>query len=120
MHSIPGNFFPSINSSDAPPPVEIWDILSAKPALVTAAAESPPPIIVVQSLSSDRHFAIEFVPTANWSNSNNPTGPFHNTVLAFWSSSVYSFIVSGPISKPSHPSGISEYFTTLLSVSGLN
>ena len=28
-------------------------------------------------------FAIAFVPTANWSNSNNPTGPFHNTVLAF-------------------------------------
>ena len=44
--------------------------------------------------------------TANWSNSNNPTGPFHNTVAAFFSSSVYIFIVSVPMSKPSHPSGI--------------
>ena len=65
--SIPGSFFPSRNSSDAPPPVEMCVILSANPAFSTAAAESPPPIIVVASIS-DKTFAISFVPIANWSN----------------------------------------------------
>ena len=34
---------PSMNSSDAPPPMETWSILSASPNLLTAATESPPP-----------------------------------------------------------------------------
>ena len=85
-HSIPGNFFPSKNSSDAPPPVEMCVILSPNPAFSTAAPESPPPIIVVAS-NSDKAFAISFVPIANWSNSNNPSGPFQITVFAFFSSS---------------------------------
>lgn len=42
----PGRVLPSINSSEAPPPVETWDTLSATPALATADAESPPPITV--------------------------------------------------------------------------
>ena len=63
-HSIPGNFFPSKNSSDAPPPVDMCVILSCNPAFLTAAAESPPPIIVVASIS-DNTFAIAFVPIAN-------------------------------------------------------
>ena len=99
-HSIPGNFFPSINSSDAPPPVDICVILSSNPAFLTAAAESPPPIIVVASKSANT-FAIAFVPIANCGNSNTPKGPFHITVFAFCSSSLYSFIVSSPISNPS-------------------
>ncbi len=41
--STPGNFLPSRNSSEAPPPVEIWVILSATPAALTAATLSPPP-----------------------------------------------------------------------------
>ena len=80
--SIPGSFFPSRNSSDAPPPVEMCVILSANPAFSTAAAESPPPIIVVASIS-DNTFAIAFVPIANCGNSNSPNGPFHTTVFAF-------------------------------------
>ncbi len=44
--TIPGNSLPSINSNDAPPPVEIWSILDATSNFSTAAAESPPPIIV--------------------------------------------------------------------------
>ena len=43
----PGRVLPSINSSEAPPPVETCDTLSATPALLTADAESPPPITVV-------------------------------------------------------------------------
>ena len=54
---------------------------------------------------------------ANWSNSNKPSGPFHTTVFAFFSSSLYNLIVSSPMSKPSQPSGISVHFTVLLSVS---
>src|SRR5437764_7797687 len=41
--STPGNCFPSRNSSDAPPPVEMWEILSATPAAFTAETESPSP-----------------------------------------------------------------------------
>ena len=81
-HSTPGNFLPSKNSNEAPPPVEICDILLARPAFSTAAAESPPPITVVAFSSSANDNAIEFVPFANCSNSNNPTGPFHITVFA--------------------------------------
>ena len=42
----PGSSLPSRNSSEAPPPVEMWLILSPSPIWLTAAAESPPPMIV--------------------------------------------------------------------------
>ena len=45
--STPGNLRPSRNSSDAPPPVEMWVILSATFAAFTAATESPPPTIEI-------------------------------------------------------------------------
>ena len=48
----PGSSLPSRNSREAPPPVEIWLILSPNPIWFTAAAESPPPIIVVASISA--------------------------------------------------------------------
>ena len=86
-HSTPGSFFPSKNSRDAPPPVEICVNLSPIPSFSIAAAESPPPIIVVAPSKLPKNFAILFVPIANWSNSNNPTGPFQITVLALLSSS---------------------------------
>jgi hypothetical protein len=38
---------PSSSSREAPPPVEMWLILSARPACSTAATESPPPMMVV-------------------------------------------------------------------------
>ena len=96
-----------MNSREAPPPVEMCVILSASPAFVTAAAESPPPIIVLQSVNSAKYSAIAFVPTANGFNSNTPTGPFHKTVFASARTLLYNSIDSGPISNPSQSSGIS-------------
>lgn len=46
----PGSCFPSRSSKLAPPPVEMWLILSASPTFSTAATESPPPMIVVTPL----------------------------------------------------------------------
>ncbi|KAH0461349.1 hypothetical protein IEQ34_008924 [Dendrobium chrysotoxum] len=43
----PCSEFPSKSSKLAPPPVEIWLILSASIAFSTSATESPPPMIVV-------------------------------------------------------------------------
>ena len=37
---MPGSSRPSRNSREAPPPVEMWVILSAKPSCSQAAAES--------------------------------------------------------------------------------
>ena len=48
----PGSTFPSRYSREAPPPVEMWLILSAKPSWIAAVAESPPPMIVVASASA--------------------------------------------------------------------
>src|SRR5216684_8911879 len=48
--STPGSLRPPRNSSDAPPPVEMWEILSATPAAWIAATESPPPTIEVAPL----------------------------------------------------------------------
>ena len=55
---------PSRYSSEAPPPVEIWVILSPKPNCCTAAAESPPPMMVTASVSASA-FATAIVPAAN-------------------------------------------------------
>ena len=61
--SIPGNVLPSRNSNDAPPPVEICVILSANPCFSIAAAESPPPIIVIASKFA-KILATSFVPAS--------------------------------------------------------
>lgn len=45
--AMPGSTLPSNSSRLAPPPVEIWVILSARPTFSTAATESPPPMMVV-------------------------------------------------------------------------
>ena len=50
--AMPGSSRPSRNSREAPPPVEMWVILSAKPSCSQAAAESPPPTMVVALLSA--------------------------------------------------------------------
>ena len=50
--AMPGSSKPSRNSREAPPPVEMWVILSAKPSCSQAAAESPPPTMVVASESA--------------------------------------------------------------------
>ena len=59
----PGSSLPSRNSREAPPPVEMWLILSAKPSWFTAAAESPPPMMVVASVSASA-LATAMVPFA--------------------------------------------------------
>src|SRR5215469_4566394 len=63
--STPGNFLPSRNSSDAPPPVEMWVIWSATPAWLMALTESPPPMMDVAALLAATALAIALVPTAN-------------------------------------------------------
>src|SRR5947207_2676190 len=50
--AMPGSSRPCTNSSEAPPPVETCETLSARPALAIAAAESPPPTTVSGSLLS--------------------------------------------------------------------
>merc|ERR1711988_463285 len=83
QHLTPGRTLPSRSSREAPPPVEIWDILSARPAFSTAATESPPPMIVTQPLpvSPAKVSATPKVPFAKASISNTPMGPFQMTVL---------------------------------------
>src|ERR1700678_3353311 len=85
--STPGNFLPARNSSEAPPPVEMWVILSATPAALTAATESPPPTIDVAPGLSATACAILKVPFANGGNSKTPMGPFQTLVrgLGTWS-----------------------------------
>ena len=48
----PGSSRPSRNSSEAPPPVEMWVIRSARPCCSTAATESPPPTTTVAPASA--------------------------------------------------------------------
>ena len=49
---------PSRSSRDAPPPVEMWLILSARPAFSTAATESPPPMMVIVPCSHTLGFKL--------------------------------------------------------------
>ena len=56
---------PSSNSRDAPPPVEMWLILSARPAFSTAATESPPPMMVMVPWTSKR-LRMSHLSTCSW------------------------------------------------------
>src|SRR5207248_10389001 len=104
--STPGNFLPSKNSREAPPPVEICVILSATPAACTAETESPPPTIDVAPALSATAWAILNVPFANGATSNTPIGPFQTTGRAREISSEKASIVVGPISRPIISGGI--------------
>src|SRR5581483_8904457 len=77
----PGNSIPARNSSDAPPPVEMWLILSATPAELMAFSESPPPTTLMAPESATA-FARATVPLSNGGVSNTPIGPFQITVFA--------------------------------------
>ena len=70
---------PSKNSRLAPPPVEMWLILAAKPDLLTALTESPPPMMLTAPLSATA-LQTPVVPPANFGISKQPMGPFHTTV----------------------------------------
>src|SRR5207253_8148377 len=63
----PGSTLPSRNSSDAPPPVETCVTLCSSPAWAIAAAESPPPTIVVApcTVASASACATPNVPASN-------------------------------------------------------
>src|SRR5688572_11704598 len=101
----PGNSLPSKNSSDAPPPVETCVICLARPAFLTALAESPPPMTVV-ALDSANIFANAKVPSANFGISNTPTGPFQTINLAPLNAVLYNSKVFGPTSNMRQPAGI--------------
>src|SRR5574344_632330 len=109
MAATPGSTVPSMASSNSPPPVEMYDTLSAKPNLLTQATESPPPI------SENAPFAVASAiaapmarePAVNSSTSNTPAGPFQRMVLAPLMAAANAFWLSGPASKPSQPAGIS-------------
>ncbi|SJT91018.1 Uncharacterised protein [Clostridioides difficile] len=73
--------------------------------MLTAAAESPPPIIVV-AFESAIALATAIVPLLKFSNSNTPIGPFQITVLASLIALAYTVSVFGPISNPMFPVGI--------------
>jgi hypothetical protein len=127
----PGNTLPSSISKEAPPPVEMCDILDWRLVLLTAATESPPPMMVMPPLvvTSASVWAIPKVPAENFSNSNTPClhqrymkirgakifigfvivtmGPFHTTVLQGSNSLLKVAKEDGPISNPIQPSGIS-------------
>src|SRR5579871_5899229 len=62
--STPGSFLPSRNSRLAPPPVEMWVILSATPAWLMAETESPPPMMEVADLLAATARAMALVPMA--------------------------------------------------------
>src|SRR5919112_3431644 len=97
--AMPGNSLPSTYSSEAPPPVEMWLILSSSPSLLTAATESPPPTTLVAPLSATA-VATPSVPLAKSSISKTPMGPFQKMVLAPAMCPSKSATVSGPISRP--------------------
>mmetsp|Transcript_10101 Transcript_10101/g.19545 ORF Transcript_10101/g.19545 Transcript_10101/m.19545 type:complete len:287 (+) Transcript_10101:777-1637(+) len=118
----PGSTRPSRSSREAPPPVEMWDILGPRPAASTAATESPPPMMVVvpEAVSSASFCATTFVPSAKFFHSNTPMGPFQTMSLQSESLSAISLLVSGPLSRPIQPSSISSTFATLKLASSAN
>src|SRR5581483_2912110 len=97
--STPGNFLPSRNSSDAPPPVEMCVTWSATPEALIAATESPPPTIEVAPGLSGMARAILNVPFAKGWTSHTPIGPFQTMVRAREISSLKASMVCGPISS---------------------
>src|SRR5438045_8096697 len=110
----------SRNSSDAPPPVLTWLTLSARCICSTAAALSPPPMIVTAlffAVASATAWAMARVPSANGFFSNTPIGPFHTIVLALAILSLNSATVLGPMSKPSRPSGTPPSATCVFALS---
>mmetsp|Transcript_35101 Transcript_35101/g.91892 ORF Transcript_35101/g.91892 Transcript_35101/m.91892 type:complete len:254 (+) Transcript_35101:187-948(+) len=101
----------------------MWDMSPARPLCSVAATESPPPIIVMAPLSLERSARMltrSKVPLANFSNSKTPMGPFMMIVLQSESASFCCAVVSGPLSRPIQPSGISSALTTLVSASASN
>ena len=113
-HTNPGRAFPSSNSSDAPPPVEICVNLSSNPNFFIAATESPPPTIEVHSMFAIASATFS-VPTLNFAISQIPRGPFHKIVFFPSNSFANTSAVRGPMSHPCHPASILSESTTFSS-----
>src|SRR3990172_27472 len=103
----PGRVRPSRNSREAPPPVEMWVIRSARPACLTAATESPPPMTLVAPES-----ATAWATRGNAGNSNTPIGPFQTMSFAPFTALVKASTVCGPISIARQPAGMALTATT--------
>src|SRR5207244_1234708 len=93
----PGSTLPSMNSSEAPPPVETCVSLSARPACSTAWTDSPPPTMVT-AFDSAMAWATASVPLAKRGSSKTPIGPFQRTVPARVSSARNASMARGPMS----------------------
>mmetsp|Transcript_14360 Transcript_14360/g.29553 ORF Transcript_14360/g.29553 Transcript_14360/m.29553 type:complete len:235 (+) Transcript_14360:179-883(+) len=98
----------------------MWLILSALPDFSTAATESPPPMMVQAPFAviSSSVSTMAKVPLAKASNSKTPIGPFQMTVLQSDRAAAISFVASGPLSSPIHPSGMAVAGTTWVLASG--
>src|ERR1700728_2497130 len=72
----PGSSIPAKNSNDAPPPVEICEILSDTPADLIAFSESPPPTTDTAPDAATA-FASATVPLSYGGFSMTTIGPFH-------------------------------------------
>ncbi len=91
--------------------METWVIRSTSPTCRTAAAESPPPMIVT-AFDSASSRATANVPSANLGISNTPSGPFHTIVLAPANADSNVDTVFGPMSSMRQPEGTSLGATT--------
>lgn len=122
----PGNFLPSTNSSEAPPPVLTWDNLSAEPLIfLRRATVSPPPATEVDPFYVAAMMLSNIVnePLAKGSISKTPYGPFQKIVLERAITSLLAATVLGPMSRPSQPSSIPCYsflVTTFASAANLS
>src|SRR5260370_3442464 len=98
----PGNSFSSSSSREAPPPVEMNVILSARPACFTAVTESPPPMMGVAPDWASAS-AIAMAPSAKSGISKMPPCPFQRILSPFPVSSWSTPILAPPISIAGHP-----------------
>ncbi len=103
--AMPGSSRPSRNSREvAPPPVEIWVILSANPVFSTAQRNPPPPMMEIAPLSYG------LVAHADGTGGKVfPLGNAHRAVPDHGARALDGFgegsMVFGPISSPIQPSG---------------
>src|SRR3954454_13562879 len=116
----PGSSLPSSSSRLAPPPVETHVIRAASPSSLSARTESAPPTTENDASFAATASATAFVPSANRGHSKTPMGPFQKIVRASERKPANRSRVSGPMSRPSQPSGRSSTPYTPDSASSLN
>src|SRR5438067_4916306 len=100
----PGSSLPARSSRDAPPPVDTQETSCVRPSSLSARTESPPPTTEYASESATAS-ATAFVPSAKRGHSKTPIGPFQKIVQAPRRKEANRLRVSGPMSRPNHPSG---------------